>query len=68
MKKLNWMFVLLRVFGMSSCTQESRDLSTEDVIGKPDIELTSDRMTPEVLWAMGRVSDPQVSPDMTTVL
>jgi dipeptidyl aminopeptidase/acylaminoacyl peptidase len=68
MKKLNWMFVLLLAFVMSSCTQDSRDSDREDVIEKPDIELTSDRMTPEVLWAMGRVSDPQVSPDMATVL
>lgn len=68
MKKSNWIFIVMLIFGISSCTQESSDLSTEDLIGKPDIELTGDRMTPEVLWAMGRVSDPQVSPDMTTIL
>lgn len=32
-------------------------------IGKSNIKLTSDRMTPEVLWAMGRISAYKVSPD-----
>jgi len=32
-------------------------------IGKSNIKLTSDRMTPEALWAMGRISGYQVSPD-----
>ncbi len=32
-------------------------------IGKHEIKLTSDRMTPEALWAMGRIGAYQVSPD-----
>lgn len=32
-------------------------------IGKHEIKLTSDRLTPEALWAMGRVGAHQVSPD-----
>jgi dipeptidyl aminopeptidase/acylaminoacyl peptidase len=31
-------------------------------------KLTSDIMTPEVLWSFGRIGDPVVSPDKTTVL
>jgi len=31
-------------------------------------KLTSDVMTPEVLWSFERIGDPQVSPDGTTVL
>ncbi|MBM3437319.1 MAG: peptidase S9, partial [Bacteroidetes bacterium] len=42
--------------------------TTEPVIGKPEIQLTSDLMTPEVLWAFGRVSGNEVSPDGQTVL
>ncbi len=38
------------------------------VIDNPNLVLKSDLMTPEVLWAFGRVSDPQVSPDGRTVL
>ena len=36
---------------------------------KPEaIKLTSDIMTPEVLWSFGRIGEPEVSPDGTTVL
>lgn len=38
------------------------------IIGKQDLKLTSDLMTPEVLWAFGRVSDPQASPDGKSVM
>ena len=38
------------------------------VIDNPNLTLKSDLMTPEALWAFGRVSDPQVSPDGETVL
>ena len=34
-----------------------------EVIGKHNIKLTSDRMTPEALWAMGRIGSYQASPD-----
>lgn len=34
-----------------------------DFIGKSDIKLTSDLMTPEALWAMGRIGRHQASPD-----
>jgi len=37
-------------------------------IGKSDIKLTSNLMTPEALWAMGRISGYQVSPDGKTVV
>lgn len=32
-------------------------------IGKSSIRLTSDRMTPEALWAMGRIASAEASPD-----
>ena len=38
------------------------------VIDNPNLTLKSDLMTPEALWAFGRVSDPQISPDGETVL
>ena len=39
-----------------------------NLIGKGDLQLDSDRMTPEALWALGRVSDAQVSPDGQRIL
>lgn len=38
------------------------------LIEKQNMTLTSDLMTPEVLWSFGRVSDPQASPDGKTIL
>jgi dipeptidyl aminopeptidase/acylaminoacyl peptidase len=38
------------------------------LIDNPNLKLDSKLMTPEVLWAFGRVSDAQVSPDGKTVL
>ncbi|MDO4195835.1 MAG: peptidase S9, partial [Prevotellaceae bacterium] len=44
------------------------DAQNAPVIGKSNIQLASDRMTPEALWAMGRISDYQVSPDGQSVV
>jgi len=41
---------------------------SQDVIGKQDIKLENDLMTPEALWAFGRVSGVEVSPDGNTIL
>ncbi len=38
------------------------------IIGKPNLKLESDIMTPEVLWSFGRLDDVQVSPDETQLL
>jgi dipeptidyl aminopeptidase/acylaminoacyl peptidase len=38
------------------------------IIDKPDYQPESDRLTPEGLWAMGRLSDAQVSPDGKTII
>ncbi|MBC8594209.1 S9 family peptidase [Oscillospiraceae bacterium N12] len=37
--------------------------STEALIGKSDIKIEGKRMTPEALWAMGRIGELSVSPD-----
>ncbi len=56
-----------------SCTSSVENSPKEKeqssvIIGKPDVQVTSDRMTPEVLWAFGRVSGQEVSPDGNTVM
>ena len=50
---------------ISSCEQKPAE---PPIIGKKELKLTSDVMTPEVLWSFGRVSDIQVSPDNKLVL
>jgi dipeptidyl aminopeptidase/acylaminoacyl peptidase len=68
MKKLNWILVIVIIIGFVACAPESNDRDAAALIEKPDIQLTGDRMTPEVLWSLGRLSDPQVSPDGVTIL
>lgn len=38
-------------------------INAQEMIGKNNIKLTTDRMTPEALWAMGRIGGAQASPD-----
>ncbi len=55
------------VFFAVSCT--NTEISKDDpIIGKSEIKLESDLMTPEVLWSFGRLGDVQVSPDQKTLL
>jgi len=51
-----------------SCSNQKTDKKmTENYL--PEVpSLTSDIMTPEVLWSFGRIGDPAVSPDKSTVL
>ncbi len=54
MKRLSLLILILSIL-VSACNQpvaekESTNKPDEKVIGKPDIQLASDVMTPEVLW------------------
>ena len=40
----------------------------KDYIGPSDLQITDGHMTPEVLLSLGRLSDPQLSPDGKTIL
>ena len=40
----------------------------QDIIGRSDITIDDGRMTPEVLWAMGRIATAAPSPDGQTVV
>ena len=55
-----------------SCTTrvnvEEQKPQAQEIIGKPALQIQSDLMTPEVLWAFGRVSGHEISPDGKTVL
>ena len=49
----------LLLMGASSSVKAQEDVN----IGKQNIQLNSDLMTPEALWAMGRIAGYQASPD-----
>ena len=64
--------IICIVYAVSFLARRSYDImksnTAEGHIGKPDIEITDGKMTPEVLLALGRISDPQMSPDGKTIL
>ena len=68
MKKLSLVFVAATMLTLVLQGQVDQQSKKAKVIDKPKLSLTSDRMTPEVLWAFGRLGGPQVSPDGKTVL
>lgn len=60
-------FIVLMIVFASSCQFPDTNQSTQsaedtDLISKPNLQLTSDIMTPEVLWSFGRISEINVSP------
>ncbi|MBI9069116.1 MAG: S9 family peptidase [Salinivirgaceae bacterium] len=66
MKKLFTVLFAVAVF--ASCQMETSQKLDEPLIGKAKLTLSSDIMTPEVLWSFGRLGDAQVSPDGKKVL
>ena len=52
---------------LGACGGENADVNptagNENVIGRSDIRIEGGRMTPEALWAMGRIGGLNVSPD-----
>ncbi|MFA5326587.1 MAG: S9 family peptidase [Prolixibacteraceae bacterium] len=53
---------------MFSCTNQKTDKEMTQNFNPEVPKLASDVMTPEVLWSFGRLGEPEVSPDGTTVL
>ncbi|MBN2237858.1 MAG: S9 family peptidase [Bacteroidales bacterium] len=69
MKNLSLLVSALLLIFFTSCKQEKAvEKVPENVIGKHMLELESDIMTPEILWAFGRLSEVQISPDLQKIL
>ncbi len=61
---LSFLFAIAMLFtGLQSFSQEN-----SSVIGKHNLKLSSDIMTPEVLWSFGRAGDIKLSPDKKDLL
>lgn len=56
---------IISTLTVMNCTN---DKEVRSYIGPSDIEITDGKMTPEVLLALGRLSDPQLAPDGKTIL
>ena len=63
--KFNFLAIVMAIAaGITSCStgDESK------IIGRSDLKIDNDRMTPEALWALGRMGDAQISPDGNRIL
>jgi len=56
------------IAGLFSCNMKEKKTGEVPLIEKQSVELKSDLMTPEVLWSLGRLSEPELSPDKQTIL
>ncbi len=57
------LFIMSAALLVASCggTKNAEEAGT--IIGKSDIQVANQRMTPEALWAMGRIGEVAASPD-----
>jgi dipeptidyl aminopeptidase/acylaminoacyl peptidase len=70
MKTLFTIVLMVSIAGLNSCCPKEKKEKGKDapIIEKKEMKLTSDLMTPEVLWSFGRLSEPVLSPDKSKVL
>ncbi|MCB8994401.1 MAG: S9 family peptidase [Bacteroidales bacterium] len=64
-------FVIAVIFMASSCSQQSSKVTETKADFSNTLtaeELSGGRLTPEILWKFGRVSDHQLSPDGSTII
>ena len=62
MKQSNLLFMSAAMM-LASCSGTGGAEQNTALIGKSDIQIEGKRMTPEALWAMGRIGSVAVSPD-----
>lgn len=60
--------LLALVAVMLSCSNQKKEKEMTKNSNSEVPKLTSDIMTPEVLWSFGRIGEPMVSPDGSTIL
>ena len=65
--KLFYSLVMSTAVMLSSC-QRSSSGGDPVLIGPSDIKIENKLMTPEALWAMGRIGDFAVSPDLKSIV
>ncbi len=68
MKKFKLIIGMAAAVFVAGCSQNSDMKPQKGYIGPSDPVIEDGRMTPEVLLSLGRLSDPQLSPDGKTIL
>lgn len=68
MNKLSLAFISAVMLVVSCNPGEQTSIAEENVIGKPEINMEINRLTPELLWSFGRVGEVVISPDRQTIV
>ena len=71
MQKLrNILILILLIAFVSACDLQMNpeQQKMEEMIGPQSLTLSSDKMSPEVLWSLGRIGETALSPDKTKLL
>lgn len=68
MSKLSLAFISLLVLALSCTTADKPAEADKKVIGKPELNMEINRLTPELLWSFGRVGEVAISPDRQTIV
>ena len=63
-----WSLPLAAIFAFGCNNKTQVADNTEDIIFRKNLKIENRKLTPEVLWSMGRLSDAQVSTDGNTIL
>jgi dipeptidyl aminopeptidase/acylaminoacyl peptidase len=61
-------FLILFVAGLFACSSDKKTTQVEQkIIGKPEMNIATKKMTPEILWSFGRVGEVALSPDKKSI-
>lgn len=66
MRQVN-LFIMSAAIVLASCASKGTGETDQALIEKSNIKIEGKRMTPEALWAMGRIGGLSVSPDGTKI-
>ncbi|MDX9747307.1 MAG: S9 family peptidase [Paludibacter sp.] len=61
-------FIVVTMMAVSMLAAGCSDAGDQNLIGKQHPDVSGGRMTPEILWAFGRIGTVQVSPDGSQIL
>ena len=56
-------FIAIALLTLICACNKKQEKTDANVIGKPEIQVKDGRFTPEVMWALGKMTDKAVSPD-----
>ncbi len=60
--------VLALTILLQGCQMEQKQKQEESIIGKPSPDLSGRKLTPEILWSLGRIGEVVISPDKSKIL